>query len=70
MRCQILDPTDAVSIFEEWFDQVNIGLVFSNQFARVIGAMRASANTIPLVAPADCSHPLLADARVSHDHDP
>ena len=50
-------------------DQQNIGLMFSDQFARIIETVSMAVNMIPLVARDDCSHPLLADARVPN-HDP
>jgi hypothetical protein len=38
--------------------------------SRVEEAMRAAANTIPVVASDDFSHPLFADARVPNHYDP
>ena len=69
-RSEIFDPADAVTIFKERIDQQNIGLMFSDQFARFMETVDMAANMVPLVAPDDCSHPLFADTRVPHHHDP
>jgi hypothetical protein len=69
-RRKIPDPADPVMIFKERVDQQNIRSMFSNQFARVTETVGTATNMIPLVAPDDCSHPLFADTRVPHHHDP
>ena len=67
---QIFDPADAVTIFQEWLNQQNIGLMFPDQFARVKETMCTAANVISLVASDDCGHALFTDTSVSDDHDP
>ena len=69
-RREVFDPENAVTIFQERFDQKNIGLIFSNQLARVVKTVGAPANMKSLVASDDCGHPLFAHTSVSHDHDP
>src|SRR4030095_8786108 len=44
--------------------------MFSDQFYRVKETMCTAANMIPLIAPDDCGHSLLADTRVSDHYDP
>jgi hypothetical protein len=67
---EVFDPADAVTIFKERIDQQNIGVMFSDQFARIVKTVCAAANMISFIAPDDGSHPLFADARVPHHHDP
>ena len=67
---QLLNPEDAVAIFQKWFDQQNIGAMFLDEFAGIKETMRAAADLIPLITPDDRSHAGLADARISHHHDP
>lgn len=69
-RHEILDPANAVTIFQEWLDQENIRLMFPDQFARVEEAMRAAADLISFVASDDCGHSLLADTRVPNHYSP
>lgn len=61
---------NAVAISRERFDQQNIGLAFSNQFAAFIEAVCRAAQMISLVASDDCSHSFLTDTRVPHHQDP
>ena len=44
--------------------------MFSDQFARIIETVCATANRISLVAPDDCGQALFADTSVSHYQDP
>src|SRR5438270_13019344 len=68
-RGQIFDPLDTVTVFQERFNQQNIGLVFSDQFARIVETVCTAANLISLVAPDDCGQSLCTDTRVpGHDH--
>jgi hypothetical protein len=56
--------------YEEQLNQQHIGLMFSNQFVRVIETMGATANMISFIAPDDCSHTLFADTRIPNKRDP
>src|SRR5947207_3529254 len=68
-RRQIFDPPDTVTVFKERFNQQNMGLVFLDQFARIIETVCAAANLISLIAPDDCGQSLCTDTRVpGHNH--
>src|SRR5437867_13399240 len=67
---QIFDPADAVAILQKRFDQENVRLMFSDQFARIVETMGATANAVALVASDNCGHPLFADTRIPNHHDP
>jgi hypothetical protein len=57
-----------VTVPDERLNQKNVGSMFSDHFVCVMEAMRTAANTIPLIPPEDCSHPLFADTSVAHNH--
>ena len=67
---QLLNPQNPVPIFQEWFDQKNIRPVLPNQFAGVVEAMGATADTVAFVAPNNCGQALFTDTGVADNHDP
>ena len=68
-RGRIFDPPDTVTVFQERFNQQNIGPVFSDQFARIIETVGPAANRTSLVAPDNCGQSLCTNTRVpGHNH--
>src|SRR6478672_5286932 len=66
---EIFDPSDTVTVFQERFNQKNIGMMFLDQLARIVETVCAAANLISLLAPDDCGQSLCTDTRVpGHDH--
>ena len=62
---KLFDPEDAVTIFQKWFDQQNIGAMLSDEFACFKETVRGAADLITLIAPDDRGQAGLAYARVS-----
>jgi len=67
---EFFDPEDAVAIFQKWFDQQNIGAMFSDEIGCIKETVRAAADLIPLIAVENRGQAGLADARVSYHDDP
>jgi len=67
---ELFDPEDAVTVFQKWFDQQNIGAMLSDELACLKETMRAAADLIPLIAPDNRGQAGLAYAVVSDHDDP